>query len=152
MPKLVYECQYHADLYFREIGNGPLGHRVWAGIKGGTVEGDRIKGELAPVGGDWMIIAPDGFGQIDVIIQFLTHDGAAIHVTYKGLLEITPAVQALIEGGDQPTDYGDQYFFTGLRMETGDERYTWVNQTVFVGQGRVVPGPAVDYKVFRLVN
>lgn len=35
MPELVHECQYHAELYFREIGNGPLGHRVWAGIKGG---------------------------------------------------------------------------------------------------------------------
>jgi hypothetical protein len=152
MPQLIYECEYHADLYLREIGNGPLGRRVYAGVTGGTVEGDRIKGGLAAVGGDWLIIAPDGFGQIDVIIQILTNDGAAIHVSYKGLLQLTPAVQALLGGGDQPTDYGDQYFFTALRMETGDERYAWVNQTVFVGQGRVLPAPSVEYKVFRLAN
>jgi hypothetical protein len=112
MPQLIYECEYHADLYLREIGNGPLGHRVYAGVTGGTVQGDRITGGLAPVGGDWLIIAPDGFGQIDVIIQILTNDGAPIHVSYKGLLQLTPAVQALLGGGDQPTGYGDQYFFT----------------------------------------
>ena len=161
MPELVLELEYHADVYLREIGSGPLGRRVFAGLLGGTVEGDRIKGELAPVGGDWLILAPDGFGQIDVIIQFLTNDGAAIHCTYKGIIELTPGVLALLEGGSQPTDFGDQYFFTNPRMETGDERYAWVNQTFFVGQGRLVPGPSsvdglptvtVEYKVFRLAN
>jgi hypothetical protein len=86
------------------------------------------------------------------LIYECEYHGAAIHVSYKGLIELTPAVQALLGGGNQPTDYGDQYFFTGLRMETGDERYAWVNRTVFVGQGRALPGPSVEYKVFRLAN
>jgi hypothetical protein len=37
-------------------------------------------------------------------------------------------------------------------METGDERYAWVHRTMFIGQGRAVAGPAVKYRVFRLVN
>ena len=78
MPELMLELTYHADLYLREIGPGPLGHRVHAAATGGTVEGDRIKGELAPVGGDLLIMSPDGFGQIDVILQILTNDGAVI--------------------------------------------------------------------------
>ncbi|MEV0669583.1 DUF3237 domain-containing protein, partial [Mycobacterium sp. NPDC050441] len=28
--------------------------------------------------------------------------------------------------------------------------YSWVNQTIFVGQGRVQPGPVVEFQVFRV--
>ena len=35
------------------------------------------------------------------------------------------------------TAWGDQYFRTAPRFETGDERYAWLNQTVFVARGRV---------------
>jgi Protein of unknown function (DUF3237) len=48
--------------------------------------------------------------------------------------------------------YGDQYFFTNPRLETGDERYKWVNQAQFPGQGRLVPGPTVEYRVYRVEN
>ena len=48
--------------------------------------------------------------------------------------------------------YGGQYFFTNPRLETGDERYKWVNQTQFLGQGRLVPGPTVEYRVYRVEN
>jgi hypothetical protein len=36
------------------------------------------------------------------------------------------------------------------RLETGDERYAWVNQTVFIADGRVHPGPTVEYRVHRV--
>jgi hypothetical protein len=55
-------------------------------------------------------------------------------------------------GGGTPTDYGEQYFVTSPRLETGDQRYVWVNRTVFVGDGRLVPAPEVDYRVHRVAN
>jgi hypothetical protein len=36
------------------------------------------------------------------------------------------------------------------RLETGDPRYEWVNQTVFVAEGRLHRGPVVEYRVFRV--
>ena len=39
-----------------------------------------------------------------------------------------------------------------LYQETGDERYTWVNESQFLGQGRLVPGPTVEYRVYRVEN
>jgi hypothetical protein len=36
------------------------------------------------------------------------------------------------------------------RAQAGDERYAWVNQTVFVGQGRIYPGSSVQYRVYRV--
>ena len=33
-----------------------------------------------------------------------------------------------------------------------DERYQWVNQTQFIGEGRLVAGPTVEYRVYRVEN
>ena len=59
---------------------------------------------------------------------------------------------AILGGASKSVDYGDQYFFTNPRLETGDERYTWVNESQFLGQGRLVPGPTVEYRVYRVEN
>ena len=70
---------------------------------------------------------------------------------YFGLLELTPGIMAILGGGDTPTNFGDQYFFTNPRLETGDERYSWVNQTMFIREGRLTPG-RVEYRVYRVAN
>jgi len=84
-----------------------------------------------------------------------TNNPIGIYFQYFGLLEATPNIMAVLQGGDTPTDFAGQYFFTNPRLETGDERYSWVNQTFFIGQGRLTPGPSgprVEYKVYRLAN
>jgi Protein of unknown function (DUF3237) len=79
----------------------------------------------------------------------LTHDGANIYVQYYGVIEYTDAALAAVSG-KRSSDYDEHYFRTALRLETGDERYAWVNQTLFVGEGRVHPGPIVEYRVHRV--
>ena len=87
---------------------------------------------------------------MDVRLQLRTDDGAAIYVQYHGLLEINAVVaQAMATGGG--TTYEDQYFRTTPRLESGDARYQWVNQTLFVGRGHVVEGGRVEYEVYRVV-
>ena len=56
-----------------------------------------------------------------------------------------PPASDLWEG----TDFGEQYFFTNPRIETGDERYAWVNTTFFIGEGHILPGLGVEYRVWR---
>jgi len=75
---------------------------------------------------------------------------AIIYVQYFGQLEFTLGVQAALAGEDG-TDYGDQYFFTQPRMQTGDPRYSWVNNIFCVAQGRLRKG-RVEYEVFKVVN
>ena len=90
-------------------------------------------------GGDWLLVGPDGMGRLDARAQIETHDNAVLDLTYEGVIEMNERVQtALAEGAE--TAYEDQYFRTTPRLETGDERYAWVNQTVLVGQGRIYPG------------
>lgn len=150
MPELIPEMQYYADLTSVDVGAGPFGHRVIVTVTGGEVSGERIKGSMVGAGADWVLLGEDGFGRLDVRATIRTPDGAFIYVQYFGLLEVTPAVGAILGGGGEPTDYGDQYFFTNPRLETGDERYAWVNRTMFLGEGRLFPGPRVEYRVFRV--
>jgi hypothetical protein len=48
------------------------------------------------------------------------------------------------------TRFEDQYFRTTPRMETGDPHYAWVNHSLFVGEGRVIEGLGVEYRVSRV--
>ncbi len=41
------------------------------------------------------------------------------------------------------------YLFTNPRIKTGDERYAWVNTTFFIGEGHILPGLGVEYRVWR---
>ena len=50
---------------------------------------------------------------------------------------------------DGTTEFGDHYFRATPRLETGDERYSWVNTTLFVAEGRVTES-GVEYRVFRV--
>ena len=73
---------------------------------------------------------------------------APLYIQYTGLLELNEAVQGAL-ASNAGTDFGKQYFFTNPRLETGDERYAWVNTTFFIGEGRLLPGLGVEYRVWR---
>jgi hypothetical protein len=152
MPKLVPEFEIRANVVLDDLGAGPLGQRVIANVTGGSIDGDRLKGTISGAGADWLLICPDGFGRLDVRFTCKTHDGAAIYVQYHGVVEVTEDMTAILGGASKSVNYGDQYFFTNPRLETGDERYTWVNESQFLGQGRLVPGPTVEYRVYRVEN
>jgi len=148
--ELAYEFEYYAMLKPPvEVGPGPYGTRLYFECIGGEVTGERLSGRLLTGGGDWLLVGPDGWGRLDVRAQIETHDNAMIYLSYHGVVEMTEAAQkALAEGGE--TQWEDHYFRTSPRLETGDARYAWVNQSVFVAQGRVYPGLAVQYRVYRV--
>jgi hypothetical protein len=148
--KLEFEFTFAAALKAPvAIGAGPFGARSFHEVESGTVEGQRLNGKALTGGGDWLLIGADGWGQVDVRAQFLTDDGASIYGHYTGLLELNAKVGEAI-GNGAGTDYGDHYFRTTPRFETGDPRYAWLNHNLFVAEGRVRPG-GVEYKVYRVV-
>lgn len=148
--ELAYEFTFTALLDSPlMVGGGPYGSRAFFPVKEGRARGDRINGALVGGGGDWLLLGPDGWGRVDVRGQIQTEDGAVLYVTYLGLLQLTPEVMGAAAGAEIETRFEDQYFRTTPRLETGDERYAWVNQTMFAAQGRFVPG-GVEYEVHRL--
>ncbi len=149
--KLEPLMTFHADLKEPvEVGAGPHGRRLIFDVTGGTFEGPRLRGTILPSGGDWLLADAEGVGHLDVRATLKTEDGAHIYVQYYGVIMMNEKVEAaLTQGG--ATEYGDTYFMTQPRYETGDVRYSWLNRVMAAAEGRVVPG-AVEYRVFELVN
>lgn len=150
-PKLEHLVTYKATLKPPiDVGAGPYGLRRIFDVTGGSFEGPRMRGKLLPSGGDWMLVGPDGHGRLDVRATFETHDGALIYVSYTGVAEINAKILAAL-GQGVPSSYGDSYFMTTPRFETGDARYAWLNRVVAVAEGRVIPD-AVEYRVYQVSN
>jgi hypothetical protein len=148
--ELVHEFTFTAELKPPvAVGPGEFGDRTIFEVVRGVVTGERIHGTVGTGGADWVLAGPDGFGRLDVRATLLTDDGASIYVQYFGVIEYTDAALAAV-AGERSSDYGDHYFRIAPRLETGDERYAWVNQTLFVADGRVRVGPAVEYRVHRV--
>ncbi|MGH3556859.1 MAG: DUF3237 domain-containing protein [Mycobacterium sp.] len=133
-----------------DFGAGPLGRRIYFEVTGGVATGKRFNATAVGGGGDWILVGPDNYGRIDVRLQFTTDDGALVYVQYFGLLELNAKVGEVIASGGSTT-YADQYFRTTPRLETGDERYAWMNQSVFVARGHLLEGPKVEYEVYRVL-
>lgn len=149
-PELEYVGTYEAMLKPPLETGGPFGTRLIVEVIGGefrAASGDR--GELLTGGGDWIIVGSDGYGRLDVRAQIRMEDGAIIYTQYFGLLEMNEVVMGALENG-AATDFDDQYFRTNPRFETSDPKYAWLQQGLFVGQGRVIEGLGVQYNVFRV--
>jgi hypothetical protein len=65
------------------------------------------------------------------------------------VIEYTGAALAA-NAGTRSSDWTEHYFRTAPRLESGDSRYAWVNRTLFVAEGRLHPGPVVEYRVYRV--
>jgi hypothetical protein len=129
------------------VGEGPIGTRVYYEIDQGRVTGDRLNGKILG-GGEWALIGPDGYLRVDVRLQIETDDGAFIYCQYGGLLEMNEkVVEAIGSGGE--TRFEDQHFYTNPRFETGDPRYSWLNTTFYVGEGRMAVNTGVEYRIWR---
>ena len=145
---LVHEFTIRATLKPPlSIGAGPVGTRMYYELNGGEVVGNRLNGAVLG-GGEWALIGPDGYLRVDVRAQIETNDGAFLYVQYSGLLEMNAAVQNATEN-QTGTEFTDQYFYTNPRFETGDARYSWLNTTFFIGEGRIIPGLGIEYRVWR---
>lgn len=148
-PRLEHLYDMHADLEAPQVvGATPLGMRQIFVVKGGTVEGPRVKGKILPGGGDWALIRTDGAVQLDVRGTVQTDDGALIYATYSGLIVADPAVFGrLFQGEDVPLS--EYYFYTNPMFQTGAPQYAWLNQMIAIGRGKVVPG-GVEYRVWAV--
>ena len=150
-PRLEHLYDMHADLEAPQvIGATPMGTRQIFIVKGGTVEGPRIKGKLLPGGGDWALVRTDGAVQLDVRATLQTDDGALIYGTYGGLIVAEPAIFGrLLRAEDVPQD--EYYFYINPMFQTGAPQYSWLNRLVAVGRGKAVPG-GVEYRVWAIEN
>jgi hypothetical protein len=124
------------------LGRTPFRNRRVSYIAGGTVEGDRLRGEVLPGGGDWSELGAGADGAaltlIDVRSIWKTHDGALIYVAYGGRLVIPAAVLGAFRDPAAVEALPDDSYYFRIQptFETADERYGWLNALVAAGVGR----------------
>ena len=133
-----------------DFGAGPMGRRTYFEVTSGAAAGERFNATAFGGGGDWVLLGPDNFARLDVRLQFKTADGALVYIRYFGLLELNAKVAEVMASGGSTT-YADHYCRTTPRLETGDERYAWMNHSVFVARGRLLEEQKVEYEVYRVV-
>ena len=118
-------------------------------VKGGSIEGPRIRGRVLAGGADWQYLRPDRVLQLQANYLLQTRDGVAIMVTNRGLRHASAAVMRKLARGE-PVAAHRYYFRTIAEFEapTGS-RYAWLNSSVFVGVGERAPA-AVTVRIYRI--
>jgi hypothetical protein len=132
------------------VGAVPLGQRMISEVTGGRFEGERLRGTLRGPAADWLMLGANGIGHVDVRITLETHDDALIFMQYVGKLVFNAKAGAALAQG-KGTEFGDTYFMTQPRFETGSTDYAWLNSVVAVAEGRLVED-GVEYNVFECLH
>lgn len=133
----------------REIGATPRGTRRFFAVTGGSFEGPRLRGEVLPEGGDWLLVRPDGIVELDVRATLRTDDGALIYIQHRGIRRASPEVQARLTRGEA-VDPGEYYFRILPTFETSAPNYTWLNGILAVGVGER-HSDGVSYAIFEIL-
>jgi hypothetical protein len=124
----------------------PVGTRLTYVLKGGVVEGDRVRGRVLPGGGDWIVMGSDGNGRMDIRGTIETDDGELIYANVFGVVSVPEdAVARLGEGERIPWD--QIYLRSSPRFETGAKQYGWLNSVVGLGIHELGPSDAETFRV-----
>ena len=103
-------------------------------IKGGTVSGPAISGQILDLGADWQTVMKSGVAELDAQYAFETDDGAIIEIHNFGVRHgPKEIIEKLAAGEACPPD--SYYMRTAARLTTGHPKYDWINKTMFVGTG-----------------
>jgi hypothetical protein len=78
----------------------------------------------------------------------VTDDQEVVLLHYTGLVRATDAFNRTAETNGT-TAFTDQTMRTTLSFETGAEKYAWLNQSLFIVEGRLNQG-LVEYQVYRV--
>lgn len=142
-------CDIGVDLRPAQIFATHVGSRLTFVATGGVVAGPRLRGEVLPGGGDWLVVGGDGVGRVDVRATIRTHDGALIHFASRGVIKVPDDGMARLAAG-QALSFAETYVRTTPTFDTADDRYGWLSQIVALGYNVLSPDH-VDYRIYRVL-
>ena len=118
------------------VSAGDLGYgtRRVIPILGGSVSGEGVSGTIFPFGADFQIVRPNGFIELEAKYAFQLEDGAIIYIDNIGVRFAAPEVLARLNAGEA-VNPDDVYFRSVPKFETGDPRYRWLMENLFIGVG-----------------
>jgi Protein of unknown function (DUF3237) len=150
--KTEFLCTVAANVDWRsviDLGTTPHGIRQIVYIKGGKFEGPKIKGIVLPGGGDWFVRRADQVVEVDVRCVLRTDDNHLIYCRLRGINDMTAEVAIKAITG-QSVDSSKYYFRVSVAIETGSQKYAWLNRIVAVGVGNLTPA-GVEYQIYTVL-
>ena len=99
------------------VGHGEGDEVIFVPITGGTVEGPRLRAEIVPGGGDWMVKRGEVYA-VEARYLMRAEDDALIDVINRGFWRETP---------------DGVYFRLAPVFRTDAPAHRWLAETVFVG-------------------
>ncbi len=119
------------------LGETSAGRRIIQELKAVSFEGDRLRGSMTgKSAADWLTVDAAGHVTLDIRVLLLTDDGAHVFVT--------------LDGRAYWPQLGKGSIYSRATLESGDEKYAWVNHLPLVSKGEIVNG-AVAHELFQLV-
>lgn len=153
MIELEYEMRYREKIRgpMPTTKGSPFGECLCWEIVEATLCGGRINATLSMPGTDWMRLGIDGIRRQDLRVQLITEDGVTILFHYDtGLIRSTELfLLALTEGKE--TQYADQYMRMVPEFIVGGDKYAWLNQHLFVAEGRLAGAKEIEYSIYRMI-
>ncbi len=146
--RLLYEAHVELDAPL-DVGPTPHGVRRIVGIRGGSLEGPSMRGEILPAGADWLLVRPDGVVELDIRAVGRLEDGSILYATERGYLRAPPEVMTRIARGE-PVEPGDYAFRVVVSYETASPRHESLNGTLGYGIGTLRRG-GLDLVVHELL-
>lgn len=121
-----------------DIGQTAKGARKVISILGGTIKGKDVDGTILPGGADYQLIRSDGIAEIEAFCTLMMSDGTLIYMKNHGYRHGSKEVLSRIAQGEIVSS--DEYYFrTTPTFEVENEKYSWLNRTIFVGKGEKTP-------------
>lgn len=118
----------------QEIGQTAKGIRKVVPIVGGRFDGPQINGTIVAGGYDWQLLRSDGVAEIEARYILKTDDGALITIVNTGLRHGPAQVMQRLANGET-VDPSEYYFRSFPFFETGDPKYAWLTNHIFLATG-----------------
>jgi hypothetical protein len=116
----------------------------------GSAKGPKINGTIVAPTADWLRVMPSGSLRVDARMMVRTDDGAVIHVSYGGVINVSAEnFQRMGQGGTLTAD--DMYFIIAPVFQTSHAKYAWLNRIQAIGKVVAVQGGErgfVTYDIF----
>ncbi|MFM2312624.1 MAG: hypothetical protein RLZZ04_1900 [Cyanobacteriota bacterium] len=134
------------------IGTSSQGDRnIFDIVPGGTAKGPAIQGSLLESGGEYLTTRPDGVAVLDARAAIKTNDNQLIYTEISGFSDNFAETIPSFLDEDQTNNIQPDYLGLKIDLETGSQRYSWLNQIVAVGKGTVVSGNNLRFDVYQVL-
>ena len=155
IPEIKKEFHLSVDLNPKiQLGKGPWGERNWISFKAGSWNATWGNGTVEPGGQDAQLLTETKATFVDTRYLLHTSDNPPAHIMVRtegwrtGPPDVLERLLDPIEGDKvDPSEYKFRLF---IRLETGDKRYYWINEGMWIGSG-IRRGTQVIYDGYRLL-